>query len=104
MHHIISDGESMSVFFRELNELYMGRPLKATRQYGEFALTNGYTEENEKYWSDVYQDDIAPLDLKHDYEYSENNSFNGQQIYEFIDIATHNKIAEKCKEAGIRLL
>ncbi|MEE1320531.1 MAG: amino acid adenylation domain-containing protein, partial [Acutalibacteraceae bacterium] len=101
MHHIITDGESMAVLYKELNELYMGRELNDAVQYGEFAVTDGYTEDNEKYWLSAFSDIPAPLELRTDFVRPEVQSFNGSEIYEFIDIETHNRITEKCKEKGI---
>ena len=100
-HHIIADGESMNVLYRELNELYMGRELKETVQYGEFAVSDGYTEENEDYWLNVFKEAPAPLELRTDFARPEQQSFVGSQLYELIDINIHNRINHKCKELGI---
>ncbi len=100
-HHIITDGESMSVFFKELNELYMGRELPNTIQYGEFTVTDTYTEENEKYWLDIFKEEITSLELPTDYTRPEKQSFLGSQIYELVDINIHSQIIEKCKDLNI---
>ena len=68
IHHIIADGSSVAVFFKELNELYMGRELKETVQYGEFAVTDSYTEENEKYWLNTFSEEPTTLELPTDYQ------------------------------------
>ena len=102
MHHIITDGESMPVFIREFNELYMGREIiKSAVQYGEFAVTDIYTKENEAYWLNVFDDEIPALELPSDYPRGAVQSFNGSNIYENIDIKLHDSIAEKCQENGI---
>ncbi len=101
IHHIIVDGESMPVFFRELNDLYMGRELPKVVQYGEFAVTDTYTEDNEKYWLDAFDEEVTNLELPTDYQRPEVQSFNGSQIYELIDIDVHNRVVEKCKELNI---
>lgn len=101
MHHIIADGESIHIFFKELNELYMDRELENTVQYGEFAVTDKYTEENEKYWLDIFNEDITSLDLPTDYPRGEKQSFNGTAVYDLIDIKLHEKIVNKCKELNI---
>lgn len=50
MHHIITDGGSMPIFFRELNELYMGRTLENSPiQYKQFAVQQHDYIESEKY-------------------------------------------------------
>ncbi|MBO7319953.1 MAG: amino acid adenylation domain-containing protein, partial [Clostridia bacterium] len=101
LHHIIVDGESLNVLYKELNELYMGRELKETTQYGEFAATDGYTEDNEKYWLDIFKDEVPSLEMRTDFPRTEIQSFNGAEKYELIDIDIHNRIADKCKKKGI---
>ncbi|MBR5190409.1 MAG: amino acid adenylation domain-containing protein, partial [Clostridia bacterium] len=100
-HHIVVDGTSSAIFFKELNELYMGRELPATVQYGEFAVTDSYTEENEKYWLDVFSEEINTLDLPTDYTKPETQSFNGANVYTRIDDKLNENILEKCKQLGI---
>ena len=100
-HHTVTDGESLAILLRELNELYIGRELNDTVQYGEFAVTDGYTPENERYWLNVYSDIPSALEIRTDYVRPAAQSFKGSEIYELIDIDTHNKITEKCKEKGI---
>ena len=101
LHHIITDGESMPVFFRELNELYMGRSLSDTVQYGEFAVNDGYTQENESYWLGVFEEEAPVLEIPADYPRGPKQSFRGSNIYEQIDINLHREIEEKSKERGI---
>ncbi|MBR5202624.1 MAG: amino acid adenylation domain-containing protein, partial [Clostridia bacterium] len=101
IHHIVIDGESMPVFFKELNELYVGRELKDTVQYGAFAVTDTYTEENEKYWLDVFSEKIQTLELPTDYQRPAIQSFNGANIYTRIDDSLNEKVLSKCKELGI---
>ncbi|MBQ4644214.1 MAG: amino acid adenylation domain-containing protein [Clostridia bacterium] len=101
MHHIIADGSSSAIFMRELNELYMGRELKPTVQYGEFAVTDTYTDENEKYWLNVFNEEIETLELPTDYQRPEIQSFKGTNIYTRIDNELNEKIQGKCKQLGI---
>ncbi|MBO5957040.1 MAG: amino acid adenylation domain-containing protein, partial [Bacteroidales bacterium] len=101
IHHIIVDGESMPVFFKELNELYMGRELPTTVQYGEFAVTDSFTEDNEKYWLNVFSEEITTLDLPTDFTRPETQSFKGTNIYTRIDNKLNESIQEKCRQLGI---
>ncbi len=102
MHHIICDGGTMPVFFRELNELYMGRPLtEIAVQYGEFSVTEQNTEECEKYWLSVFNDEVPVLELPTDFNRTDKQSFKGDAVYDVIDIALHNRITGKCKQLGI---
>ena len=102
MHHIITDGSSMPVFLSELNELYMGRSLEnAPVQYKQFAVEKQDYTESEKYWLSVYNDEIPVLEINTDYHRGQKQSFNGNAIYDSVDIELHNKIVAYCKEQGI---
>ncbi|MBR3868924.1 MAG: amino acid adenylation domain-containing protein [Clostridia bacterium] len=102
IHHIIADGETMPIFFRELNELYMGRNIKkAPVQYGEFAVQETDIEESEKYWLDIFSDEIPELELPSDYPRNQAQSFTGTILYDRIDKKLHDKITDKCKELNI---
>ncbi|MBE6784208.1 MAG: amino acid adenylation domain-containing protein [Ruminococcaceae bacterium] len=102
IHHIISDGGTMPIFFKELNELYMGRDLGDNAvQYGEFAVQKVNLEESEKYWLSVFDDEIPFLELPTDIARTDKQSFNGSSVYDVIDIDLHNRITAKCKELNI---
>ena len=102
MHHIISDGGSMPVFFRELNELYMGRKIESEAvQYGEFACETQKNEEGEKYWLSVYDDEPPVLEINTDFKRGQKQSFNGSAVYDTLDIELHKKILAFCKEQNI---
>ena len=102
MHHIITDGGSMPVFFKELNELYMGRELKNKAvQYKQFAVQKQDHSESEKYWLSVYGDELPELEINTDYHRGQKQSFNGSAVYDRIDIGLHNRILSYCKKNNI---
>ena len=102
MHHIITDGSSMSVFLRELNELYMGRPLENSPvQYKQFAVQKQNHTESEKYWLSVYGDEVPVLEINTDFHRGQKQSFNGSAIYDAVDIKLHNQIMTFCKKQNI---
>ncbi len=101
-HHIIADGESLPVFFGELNELYMNRELQNSPvQYGEFGVSEIDTQEAEKYWTDKFIEELTPLDLPLDYPRPEAQSFKGTSVFDAVDISLHKEILKKCKELNI---
>ena len=62
MHHIISDGVSMSILIKELTKLYNGESLEPLRlQYKDFAywqnafLQSGGLDKQEAYWKNQFQ-------------------------------------------------
>ena len=102
MHHIITDGGSMPVFFKELNELYMGRELENKAvQYKQFAVQKQDHSESEKYWLSVYGDELPELEINTDYHRGQKQSFNGSAVYDKIDIGLHNRILSFCKKNNI---
>ena len=67
LHHIVADGSSMPVFFRELNEFYMGRtPEFSIRPYKYFAVTQTIPPENEAYWNAQFADEVPALTIRTD--------------------------------------
>ena len=100
IHHIIADGSTGAIFFKELNELYMGRELKPTVQYAEYAVTHSYTEADEKYWLNEF-DEVPTLDLVTDYARPDAQSINGASIFTEIDSKLNKNIIDKCKKVGI---
>ena len=102
MHHIITDGSSMPVFFKELNELYMGRELNnAPVQYKQFAVRKQDHTESEQYWLSVYDDEPPVLEINTDFKRGQKQSFNGSAVYDTVDIELHNKIIKFSKEHNI---
>lgn len=102
MHHIISDGGTLPVFFRELNEFYMGREtVGEVVQYGEFAVMEVNYEQSEKYWLSVFDDEIPVIDLPADFPRTEKQNFEGNVVYDIADINLHNRIVDKCKMLNI---
>ncbi len=107
IHHIISDGSSMPILFRELNELYMGRTLPPARSYMEYAVQQqefaGSTEykAQESYWQQVYEADTEELTINTDYPRGKKQTFNGACIYSALGKTISDKIEEKAKELKV---
>ena len=102
MHHIITDGGSMPIFLRELNELYMGRDLAdVSVQYREFAAQTNTRPEDEAYWLSVFADEPPILEMNTDYPRQNKQSYEGTAVYETIPSALHEKICAKSKVLNI---
>ncbi|MCP5109167.1 MAG: hypothetical protein GY950_37650, partial [bacterium] len=74
MHHIISDGTSMSMLVKDFTALYSGMRLPPLRiQYKDFCewqdhlLTSGKLKKEEKYWLNTFSGDIPLLNMPTDY-------------------------------------
>ena len=102
MHHIITDGSSMPILFRELNELYMGRTLdKSPVQYREFAAQKHNHMQAEQYWRSVFADEPPVLEMNTDYPRQNRQTFSGAALYETFSGSLHERIREKCRTANI---
>ena len=102
IHHIITDGGSMPVFLRELNELYMGRTLGSKPvQYREFAVQAHDYGQSEQYWLSVYADEPPVLELNTDHPRQSKQTFSGAALYDTLPGSLHAQICEKCKTMGI---
>ena len=87
MHHIISDGISVSVLIREFTDLYEGASLPELRiQYKDFAvwqnerLQSEDLKRQEAYWLDAFAGEIPVLDWPTDYVRPPVQSFDGDRV------------------------
>ncbi|WP_251577028.1 non-ribosomal peptide synthetase [Paenibacillus sp. MER TA 81-3] len=68
MHHIISDGVSMKIFFEEINKIYEGEELTQQRiqftDYSTWVAKNAiYNQNDENYWIRRFDGVIPQLDI-----------------------------------------
>lgn len=108
MHHIISDGTSMSIFIEELCKLYNGESLpKLNLTYKDFTefenkrFLSGDLDEAEKYWVSQFKDEIPVLNMPTSYSRPAVRKFEGKKTYKTIDSKITNKIKSMSKEMGI---
>jgi tyrocidine synthetase III len=86
MHHIISDGISNSILKEEFLSLYKDAPLEPIKiQYKDFTewqKSNAYKnliERQEKYWLDLFSDEINVLQLPTDFPRSKYSNYSGSK-------------------------
>ncbi|MBO5413147.1 MAG: amino acid adenylation domain-containing protein [Clostridia bacterium] len=108
IHHIISDGTSLSIFIDELCKLYNDEVLPELNiTYKDFStfendrLASGSLEEAEQYWVSQFADDIPVLNLPTNYSRPATQSFEGAKVYSSIDLETTNKINTLAKNLGV---
>ncbi len=87
MHHIISDGVSMSILVKEFTELYHGAALpELSVQYKDFAVWQHDSLHSEKlnkqeaYWLDLFEGELPQLELPTDYARPAVQSFEGDHL------------------------
>ena len=99
MHHIISDGTSLSIFIDELCKLYNNETLEEIKftykDFAEFenkALSSGKLNDAEKYWVSQFENDIPVLNMPTNYSRPAIKSYEGAKVYSKIDSQTLEKI------------
>lgn len=102
MHHIISDGTSMSVLIKEFIRIYEGETLPPLRiQYKDYAVWQTgearlkQIQNQEAYWLELYSGDVPVLHLPADYIRPSARDFAG---------ATMHFTLDKQKSAGLKQL
>ncbi|OAB39550.1 hypothetical protein PGLA_19325 [Paenibacillus glacialis] len=86
MHHIVTDGISVSVLLKELTELYSGQELPELRvQYRDYSawqeerLSGETYEAHERYWLETFSGELPVLELPNDKPRQVIQSYNGQR-------------------------
>ncbi len=107
MHHIISDGISMSILIKEFTEIFNGKSLEPLKlQYKDFAawqndfLKSEEMKIQEEYWLNRFSDEIPVLDLPYDYERPSIQSFEGNDVSFELDEKTTEELRKFAKETG----
>lgn len=107
MHHIISDGVSMSILWHEFSELYKGNDLPELRiQYKDFSVwqnelfKSDIMKKQEKHWLEVFSGEVPKLNMPTDFNRPLVQSFEGDYIGFKIDKEEHNKIKKLMAETG----
>ncbi len=108
MHHIISDGTSISILIDELCSLYNGKKLnKLNITYKDFSkwerdkLKNGDLQEAENYWVNQFINDIPVLDMPTNYSRPAMKSYSGNKVHFQINEKVTNKINSLCNKYSI---
>ena len=110
MHHIISDGVSINILFKEITELYQGKELQELEiQYKDFAIwqnelfKSSDMDKQRKYWLDRFQDEIPVLDLPTDYPRPKVQNFEGERIEFELSEGLTKSLKNLCKETNTTL-
>jgi amino acid adenylation domain-containing protein len=89
MHHIISDGTSIGNLVREFMNLYEGKRLPGLRsRYRDFSQSQilmhkeekESQEKQERYWMEVFEEEVPVLELPTDYPRLSKNDYKGNSI------------------------
>jgi amino acid adenylation domain-containing protein len=110
MHHVITDGVSISLFIKEFADTYAGKKLSPPKlTYKDFSewqnnmLKKGEIEKQADFWRNLYKGDIPVLNLPTDFERPEIRDFSGDHLGFFIDEETTAKLKQMTAETGTTL-
>ena len=108
MHHIISDGTSLSIFLQELCSLYNGNTLPEKQvDYKDFTLWEKEEFEKESFkqskdfWVNQYKDEIPLLNMPSTYARPSVQSFEGANYHALLPKELFKKINNISKDLGI---
>lgn len=104
MHHIVTDGVSHNIFLSELKALYRDEPLEELKlQYKDYSEWLNSKEEKqrisaqEKYWLDLFRDEVPVLDLPCDFQRPAQQSFDGACVSFSLNSEEFRAIQEMCR-------
>jgi len=107
MHHIISDGTSLSILVNDVCKLYNDEELPALKiDYKDYAvwentkINNGDLKESEDYWLNKFKSEVPVLNLPTKTRPAV-QSFEGDKVYSEIDKLTTEKLNVLAKNLGI---
>ena len=108
MHHIISDGSSLTIFVDELCKLYNGETLSdLSITYKDFSvwennkLKSPEFKESEDFWVNQFKDDVPVLNMPTNYQRPAAKSFEGDKVYSCISSELTEKLNSTCKNLGV---
>ncbi len=108
IHHIISDGTSMTIFINELCKLYNDKTLsninityKDFSTYEKKLINSGKLRDEEDYWLDQFKGEIPILNMPTSFPRPAVQSFEGKKVYTVIDSNQTTKINQLAKELGV---
>ncbi|MCP4213825.1 MAG: amino acid adenylation domain-containing protein, partial [bacterium] len=107
MHHIISDGTSMSVFVKEFSALYASEPLPSPgiqcKDYAVWLQRESEllrVGEQEQYWLNLFPGTVPVLELPYDFKRPDLQRFQGASLPFSLDTVSTNTLEEIAHSAG----
>ena len=110
IHHIVYDGTSMAIFFKELMSLYGGKELLPLRiQYKDYAQWQyshpvlAEKENQETYWLSVFPGEIPVIKLPLDFARPPLQDYKGTRLKFVLEENQANSLKNVAKEEGVTL-
>lgn len=103
MHHIITDGVSIGLFFKELARAYNGEEdafeIRQYKDYSEWMLTRDLSKER-AYWIEQFKEHVPALKLPTDYKRPAVQRFQGALVRWKIADQLNEKVQKLCGQNG----
>lgn len=110
IHHTISDGISVNILINELLSIYNGVDAQTSVvQYGDFVkwhesfIKSQKVKEEEKYWINVFQNQISVLNLPYDFPRPSIQKFDGDRVFLELSQEEVNQIKQFTRENKLSL-
>lgn len=110
IHHIISDGTSLNILFKELMMIYDDMELPSLEfQYKDYAawqqkyLLSDSIRQKKEYWLNLFSDEIPVISLPTDKKRPGIQSFEGAMFHSIINSETRNKLVRLSQSNHITL-
>ncbi|MGO4347851.1 amino acid adenylation domain-containing protein [Paenibacillus sp. MCAF9] len=110
IHHIVTDGISMSVLIKELIDLYNGQALpELTVQYRDYAvwelerLSGDYYSKLRRYWLGMFSDELPVLDLPADKQRPAVQRYEGRRFAFQLNEELAHRARQLAREQGTTL-
>ena len=108
LHHIITDGASLHILANDISKIYSNQSLSDTLiEYVDFsvwennALKNNFFVQQEKFWSDMFNNDVPILNMPTDFIRPSTKSFEGNVYNNIINGSLYEDIKNFCAKNRI---
>ena len=99
IHHIICDGASISIFAKELCDLYNDIEINPSPiDYIDYAVSEKINEEDKEFWTSQFKDGVPLLNMPTEFERMSSKSYEGSNIYKTLE---SSQILEVCKDLNV---
>lgn len=110
IHHIITDGASMGVLFRDLNTLFAGGAPPALQRSYRSAVRELLQRQNEfdqrphrDYWMSQFADEVPILELPTDWQRPQVASGSGAKVFAAVDGSLLQEVKNYARERNLTL-
>lgn len=104
LHHIIADGESISLIWKDLSKAYLGENLNPLKlQYKDFSAWENklVLTKQKQFWHDEFKDESPLLELQTDFPRKNKQTYNGNLLKYTLDKELSESVSHFCQKYEI---